>query len=124
MKIATIIVRILVGAFMLFASITYFFHLVPEPSFTGDMKTFNEGLSASKYLMPLAKSVELISGLTIISRKFMKIGAVILVPVTLNILLINVFLMPEGIPIAATLLLGNLFLLYSNWNSYKYLFTV
>lgn len=124
MKIATIIVRILVGAFMLFASITYFFHLVSEPSFTGDMKTFNEGLSASKYLMPLAKSVELISGLTIISGKFMKIGAVILVPVTLNILLINVFLMPEGILIAATLLLGNLFLLYSNWNSYKYLFTV
>ncbi|MEI7508512.1 MAG: DoxX family membrane protein [Flavobacterium sp.] len=124
MKIATIIVRILVGAFMLFASITYFFNLVPEPSFTGDMKTFTEGLSVSKYLMPLAKTVELIAGLTIISGKFMKIGAVILVPVTLNILLINIFLIPEGIPIAATLFLGNIFLIYSNWNSYKYLFTI
>ena len=87
------------------------------------MKIFTEGLIASKYLMPLAKSVELIAGLTIISGKFMKIGAVILVPITLNILLINVFLIPQGIPIAAILFLGNLFLIYSNWNSYKYLFT-
>ena len=123
MKIAIIIVRILVGGFLLFASLTYFFHLVPEPNFTGAMKIFTEGLIASKYLMPLAKSVELIAGLTIISGKFMKIGAVILVPITLNILLINVFLIPQGIPIAAILFLGNLFLIYSNWNSYKYLFT-
>lgn len=124
MKVSIIIVRILIGIFMLFASITYFFHLVPEPIFTGNMKTFNEGLSASKYLMPLAKSVELIAGLTIISGKFIKIGVVILVPVSLNILLINIFLMPEGIPIAAFLFLGNLFLIYSNWNSYKHLFTL
>ena len=78
---------------------------------------------ASKYLLPLAKSVELIAGLTIISGKFMKIGAVILVPVTLNILLINVFMMPEGIPIAAALFVGNLFLIYTNWDSYKGIFT-
>ena len=123
MRIATIIVRVLLGAFMLFASITYFFHLMPEPVFTGNMKTFNDGLAASVYLMPLAKSVELICGLSIISGKFMKLFAVILVPVTLNILLINVFMMPEGTPIAAVLFLANLFLIYSNWNSYKHLFT-
>ena len=82
-----------------------------------------DGFMASKYLLPLAKSVELIAGLTIISWKFMKIGAVILVPVTLNILLINVFMMPEGIPIAAALFVGNLFLIYTNWDSYKGIFT-
>jgi hypothetical protein len=124
MKIAIIIVRILVGGFLLFASLTYFFNLVAEPSFTGAMKTFTEGLVASKYVMPLTKSVELIAALTIISGKFMKIGAVILVPITLNILLINIFLIPSGVPIAVVLFLGNIFLIYSNWNSYKYLFTV
>jgi putative oxidoreductase len=123
MRIATIIVRVLLGAFMLFASISYFFDLMPEPVFTGNMKTFSDGLVASGYLMPLAKSVELICGLSIISGKFMKLFAVILVPVTLNILLINVFMMPDGTPIAAVLFLANLFLIYSNWNSYKHLFT-
>lgn len=123
MRIATIIIRLLVGALLLFASISYFFHLMPEPAFTGKMKTFSEGIAASGYLMDLAKVVELVCGLTFVTEKFMKIGAVIAVPVTLNILLINVFMMPEGIPIAAGLFLGNLFLIYANWNSYKHLFT-
>ncbi|CAF3564035.1 unnamed protein product [Rotaria socialis] len=96
---------------------------MPEPAFTGKMKTFSEGITASGYLMDLAKVVELVCGLTFVTEKFMKIGAVIAVPVTLNILLINVFMMPEGIPIAAGLFLGNLFLIYANWNSYKHLFT-
>jgi putative oxidoreductase len=123
MKIATLIVRILVGGLMLFASLSYFFKFGEQPAPVGDMKTVMEGFMASKYILPLAKSVELIAGLTIISGKFMKIGAVILVPVTLNILLINVFMMPEGIPIAAALFVGNLFLIYTNWDSYKGIFT-
>ncbi|MEC4003615.1 DoxX family membrane protein [Flavobacterium sp. SUN052] len=123
MKIATIIVRLLVGALMLFASLSYFFKFGEQPAPVGVMKTLMDGFMASKYILPLAKSVELICGLTIISGKFMKIGAVVLVPVTLNILLINVFMMPEGIPIAAALFLGNLFLIYVNWSSYKQLFT-
>jgi putative oxidoreductase len=123
MKIATLIVRILVGGLMLFASLSYFFKFGEQPAPVGDMKTVMEGFMASKYILPLAKSVELIAGLTIISGKFMKIGAVILVPVTLNILLINVFMMPEGIPIAAALFVGNLFLIYTNWDSYKEIFT-
>ena len=123
MKIATLIVRILVGGLMLFASLSYFFKFGEQPAPVGDMKTLMDGFMASKYLLPLAKSVELIAGLTIISWKFMKIGAVILVPVTLNILLINVFMMPEGIPIASALFVGNLFLIYTNWDSYKGIFT-
>jgi uncharacterized membrane protein YphA (DoxX/SURF4 family) len=123
MKIATLIVRLLVGGLMLFASLSYFFKFGEQPAPVGDMKTVMEGFIASKYILPLAKSVELIAGLTIITGKFMKIGAVILVPVTLNILLINVFLMPEGIPIAAALFIGNLFLIYAKWDSYKGIFT-
>jgi uncharacterized membrane protein YphA (DoxX/SURF4 family) len=110
---------------MLFASLSYFFKFGEQPAPVGDMKTVMDGFMASKYLLPLAKSVELIAGLTIISGKFMKIGAVILVPVTLNILLINVLLMPEliGNAIAAALFVGNLFLIYTNWDSYKGIFT-
>jgi putative oxidoreductase len=122
MKITTIIVRTLIGLLMLFASLSYFFKFSEQPTSSGDLKTFMDGLMASKYLMPFAKSVELICGLSFVTGKFMKISAVILVPITINILLINIFLMPEGIPIAAVLFLGNLFLIYSNWNSYKDLF--
>ena len=122
MKIATLIVRILIGALLLFASLSYFFKFGEQPELVGDMKTVMTGFMAAKYLLPLAKSVELICGLSFVTGKFMKISSLILVPITLNILLINVFLMPEGIPIAAALFLGNLFLIYRNWDSYKGLF--
>lgn len=122
MKIASLIVRILIGALLLFASLSYFFKFGEQPAPVGDMKTVMAGFMATKYLLPLAKSVELICGLSFVTGKFMKISAIILVPISLNILLINVFLMPEGIPIAAALLLGNLFLMNRYWDSYKALF--
>ena len=122
MKIATLIVRILIGALLLFASLSYFFKFGEQPELVGDMKTVMTGFMATKYLFPLAKLVELICGLSFVTGKLMKISSIILVPITLNILLINVFLMPEGIPIAAALFLGNLFIIYRNWDSYKGLF--
>ena len=123
MKIATIVIRTLIGLLMLFASLSYFFKLSEQPPATGNLKIFMDGLMASGYLMPLAKSVELLCGMSFVTGKFMKISPIVLLPVTLNILLINVFLMPEGIPIAAILFLGNLFLIYRNWADYKNLFT-
>ena len=49
MKIAAIIVRTLMGLLFLFASITFFFNLVPIPPMTGTVKTFNEGLASVGY---------------------------------------------------------------------------
>jgi uncharacterized membrane protein YphA (DoxX/SURF4 family) len=92
---------------------------MPEPPFTGKMKIFAAGIAASGYLMPLAKILELICGLSFITGKFTKLFAVVLLPITVNILLINLYLLPEGVVIAGPLLLGNLFVMYSNWSAYK-----
>lgn len=122
MKIATIIIRTLIGLLLLFASISYFLNLFDEPVLTGNMKTFNDGLEASGYLVPLVKIVELICGLSFITGKFTRLTYILLMPVSVNILFTHLFLAPEGIPLAAFLLLGNIFLLYTKWNNYKELF--
>jgi len=122
MRIATIIIRLLIGLLLLFASISYFFNLFPQPELTGDMKTFNDGLNAAGYLMPLVKSIELLCGLAFITGKFNTIANIVLLPISINIFLTHAFLAPEGIPVAAFLLLGNIFLIYSKWDSYKGLF--
>lgn len=124
MNIATIIIRSLIGLLLLFASITYFFDLMPPPEATGNFKTFQDGLVASVYLMPLAKGVELICGLSYVTNRYVTLTNLVLLPVTLNILLINVFLAPDGIPIALPLFLGNIFMIYRHWNNYKSLFIV
>jgi putative oxidoreductase len=122
MKIATLIVRILIGALLLFASISYFFQLFPEPPLAGNMKIFNDGIKASIYLMPMVKIVELLCGLSFIIGKFNRITFIILMPISINILFTHIFLAPEGIAIATFLFLGNVFLLFTKWDSYKGLF--
>lgn len=124
MKIATIIVRTLIGLLLLFASITYFFHLMPEPEVTGNFKAFNVGLIASVYLMPLAKAIELLCGLSYVSGRYVTLANILILPITLNILFINYFMAPEGLPIAIGLFVGNIFLIYRHWNNYKSVFAV
>lgn len=123
MKIAVIIVRTLVGLLLLFASISYFFHLFEEPVLTGDMKTFNDGINASGYLMPLVKTIELLCGIAFVTGKFNKIANIILLPISINILFVHICLAPEGIPVAVFLFVANIFLIYTKWDSYKGLFT-
>lgn len=124
MRIATIIVRVLMGALLVFASLSYFLDLMPQPTPTGDLATVMAGFAASKYLFPLSKAIELLSGLSFLSGKYMRLFNVVLLPITVNILLIHVFLSPVSeLPIALFLFLGNLFLIYRNWDSYKWVFT-
>ncbi|TPG41519.1 DoxX family membrane protein [Flavobacterium pectinovorum] len=125
MKIATIIVRVLIGLLLLFASISFFFHLMPaEPVTNDDFKAFNTGLVASKYLMPLAKSIELICGIAFVTGRYVTLANILILPITINILFINYFMSPEKLPIAALLFLANLFLIYRYWGNYKSVFTV
>ncbi len=123
MKIATIIIRVLLGLFLLFASLSYFFKFGEQPTPTGEMAVVMSGFMATKYLFPLAKVVELLSGLSYVSGKFMKLFNLVLLPVSVNILFINAFLAPENLPVALFLLIGNLFLIYTNWETYKGIFS-
>lgn len=124
MKIATIIARILLGGMMLFASIAYFFKLGGEqPAPTGDMATVMAGFVALKYMFPLAKGIELICGLAIISGKFLRLALLVLLPITVNIFLIHTVVSGTDIPLVVGILAVHLFLIYANWNSYKHIVT-
>lgn len=119
MKIATIIVRVLLGAMMLFASISYFFNLGEQPAPTGDMAALMGGLMASKYMFPLVKSIELIAGLMLVSGKFVKLGTLLLLPISVNIFLIHTVTQVSDLPVAIFVLVANVFLIYAYWNDFK-----
>ncbi|GIZ10504.1 DoxX family membrane protein [Flavobacterium sp. UMI-01] len=122
MKIATLIIRTMLGLLFLYTSISYFFHLNPEPVTTGDFKAFQVGLIASTYLIPLAKLTELLCGIAFVSGKFVTLANLVILPVSLNILLINYFLTPENLPLGLFAFGGNIFLIISHWKNYKGLF--
>jgi putative oxidoreductase len=122
MKIATIIVRTLMGLLFLFASITYFFELITPPPNEGAMKIFGDGLEASVYIMPTVKVIELICGLAFVSGRFVPLASILIAPIIVNIFFVHTFLDPKGLPVAAFLVVANIFIAYVNRDSYKPLF--
>lgn len=122
MRIAILIFRILLGAFMIFASVAYFFNLIEAEAPTGNLLTFMTGIMASKYLLPLAKAVELLAGISLLSGKFMKVSLLALLPISINIFLIHTVTQLSDVPVAIFVLGSNLFLIYAHWDSYKVLF--
>jgi uncharacterized membrane protein YphA (DoxX/SURF4 family) len=121
-KIATLILRSLMGLLFLFASITYLFHLIMPPPPTGAMKLFSDGLDASVYLMPTVKVIELLCGAAFLAGRFVPLACVLIAPIIINIALIAAFLAPEGLPIAAFLVLTNALLAWQHRASFRPLF--
>ena len=121
-KIAAIVVRSLLGLLFLFASVTYFLKLVPQPPLSGAMKTFNDGLLASVYLVPTAKAVELVCGLAFLSGRLVPLATLLIAPIIVNIAGVHLFLVPEGRLLAAALVLATGFLAYCHREAYRPLF--
>lgn len=111
------------GLMFIFASITYFFNLIPAPEMTIPVKTFNEGMAASGYLFTLLKVTELLCGIAFLLGRYVALACVAIAPVIINILLFHAFLGPEGLPIPIALFAGNIFLAYANWDKYRPLLT-
>lgn len=112
MKIAMLIVRTLMGLLFMFASLTYFLSLIPEPEVTGPLKEFNEGLGATGYFMTVLKTTELVAGLALVTGFFVPLALVVLAPIIVNIFLVHAFLAPEGLLVAVLIVCAEIFLAY------------
>jgi len=123
MRIATIIVRLLMALMFLSASVVYFLDLAPpQPPMQGNAKVFMDGLNASGYMMNLVKAIELICGLAFLSGRFVALANIVLLPVTVNILMVHTLLVPDGMPIAIAVFAAHLFLIYAYRQKYIPLF--
>jgi uncharacterized membrane protein YphA (DoxX/SURF4 family) len=122
LRITAIVARTLMGLLFLFASLTYFFKAITPPPATGAMKAFNDGLEASRYLVPTAKAIELACGLAFVSGRFVPLAAVLIAPIIVNIVLIHAFLAPQGLPLAGFLVLANGLVAYAHRDRYAPLF--
>ncbi len=122
MKWTVRIVRSLLGLLLLFASITYLFKLFTPPPVTGAMKVFNDGLEASRYLLPTVKVMELLCGLAFLSGRFVPLAAVVFAPIAINILGVHLFLAPENLVIAGFVVFANGLIAWHHRASYRPLF--
>ena len=110
---------LLFGLMFINAGLNKFFNYMPMPkdmpeSMTKVMAAFME----IKWLMPLTGAVEVIGGILIIFRKYRALGAIIILPVMVGILLTNIVNAPSGLPIALIMMAINVWVIIENRAKY------
>lgn len=101
MKYVTIAARVLMGLIFIGSSIAFF--VTTPPPMEGPVADFFNGLNASGYFLNFLKGTELVCGLLLVSGFFVPLALVVLAPIVLNIFLVHLFLVPEGLVMAIVL---------------------
>ncbi len=119
MKIVKTILFVLFGLMFLNAGLDKFLHYMPIPPLEPEIMKVGEAFMTIKWLMPLVGAVELISGLLFLFPKTRLLGALMLFPVMIGILIHNAVYMPSGLAIAGVLFLIQLWVIYDNKEKIK-----
>jgi len=114
---------LLFGLMFINAGLNKFFNYMPMPedmpeSMLMVMKAFTD----IGWLIPLVGIVEIVAGILFIIPKYRALGAIIILPVMIGILLVNIFNAPSGLPIALVLLAINIWAMYEDRHKYALLF--
>ena len=75
------------------------------------------------WLMPLVGFIEILGGLLFISPKTRALGAIIILPVMVGIIIHNAVFMPGGLAISGVFLIINIWMIRDNWAKYKPMFS-
>jgi uncharacterized membrane protein YphA (DoxX/SURF4 family) len=113
------VLSLLFGLMFINAGLNKFFNYMPMPenlpeSMVKLMKAFME----ITWLMPLVGVAEVVGGILFIPGKTRALGAIIIFPVMIGILLINIISAPSGLPITLVLLAINLWAIFDNREKY------
>jgi hypothetical protein len=104
-----IVVRFLVSGLFMFSVVSSLLGS-PPPVPAGPARDFAGALAATGYMIPLLKIAELAGALLLLRRRFVPLALVMLAPVVVNIAAFHLFLARGGLPIAAFLVAGTIYL--------------
>jgi hypothetical protein len=101
------------------AGVDKFLHYMPIPPMEPELLKVGEAFMTISWLMPLIAIVEIVGGLLFIFPKTRALGAIVILPVMVGIMLHNAVYMPSGLAIAGIFFLINLWALYDNKSKYE-----
>lgn len=118
------VVSLLFGLMYVNAGLNKFFNYMPMPEkMPESMLKFMSAVMQITWLMPLVGIVEIVAGVLFIIPRYRALGAIIIFPVMVGILLTNIFNAPDGLPIALVLFAVNLWAMYNDRAKYALLFS-
>ena len=113
-----LVIRILLGLFVLVFGLNKFFNFIPMEAPTGDAGAYFGALVNTKTLT-LVALIEIVAGLSLIFNKFGALMSLILMSVSINAVLFHATLDPGGIAGAIILIVLNILVLYGYKESYQ-----
>lgn len=124
MKITVLISRLVLGFLYLVFGLDYFLHFIPyQPLHTGRTGALVAGLKGVGYIYPMMKVIQITAGLSLLLNLYAPFAAVVVFPISLNVLLFHTILVPSGWPMGVLLLGPNLLLGYGYRKYYRGMFT-
>ncbi len=119
MKFAVIGARVLLGLVFVVFGLNGFFHFIEPPEMNEAAGALMGALVGTGYFMAVVKLVEVVSGVMILTDKYLPLGLVLLAPVSVNILLFHLFLDRSGLGMAIVIVVAQLFLAWAYRDSFS-----
>ncbi|MDQ6844281.1 MAG: hypothetical protein M3Z92_08020 [Bacteroidota bacterium] len=124
MKATVLICRLLLGFLYLVFGLDYFLHFIPyQPLHIGKTGALVAGLKGVGYIYPMMKVIQIVGGLSLLLNRYTPFFAVVVFPISLNVLLFHTILVPSGWLMGVLLFVPNILLGYGYRKYYKGMFT-
>ncbi len=118
MKAAALVARLLLGfVFTVFGS-NGFLHFIPSLPMPDRAMAFLAAMGATGYMLPLLFATQVVSGVLLLTGRFVPLALTLLAPVVVNIALFHTFLAPGGLPVAIIVVLLELFLAWTHRDAF------
>jgi putative oxidoreductase len=112
-------VSILTAALFIFSGLNKVFNFVAPPADNPEaMNKLFTAFVESGWIMPLLAVSEVVGAVLLILPKYRALGAIILFPVMVGILLTHILNAPAGLPMAVILMAINIWIIYENREKY------
>jgi uncharacterized membrane protein YphA (DoxX/SURF4 family) len=118
-KTILLVVSILFGLIFINAGLNKFFNYMPIPKdIPENMMKEMMAFMQIGWLLPLIAVAEITGGILFMITKFRALGAIIILPVLVGILLTHITIAPSGLPLALVLLAIELWVIIENREKY------
>ncbi|MFN7494528.1 MAG: DoxX family protein [Cyclobacteriaceae bacterium] len=114
-----LVVSILFGLMFINAGLNKFFNYIPVPAdIPEQLAKFMAAMMEIGWLLPLLGAMEVIGGILFITNKFRALGAIIIFPMMVGIVLTHIFVDQSTLPVAIVLMAINLWVIWENREKY------
>jgi putative oxidoreductase len=116
------VLSIIFGLLLINGGLDKFFHYMPIPPDLPDpLVKDTAAIMEIVWLLPLIGLAEVTGGFLILFAKTRALGALIVFPVMIGVLLTHIFVAPEGLPIALVIWTILLWIIWENKNRFLHL---